>query len=160
MAGRILVPGSGVGHDARMLGERYPDAQVDGWDIADAAVSRANGWGNPPNVAFKRRDFLAFEGDETFAWVVEHTCFCAIDPALRPSYVAAAHGLLHAGGFLLGVFFLEENPDTSGPPYFCSPSDLEGYFSTMFELLERVVPSCSFPGREGEEEVWLWRKRA
>ena len=42
-----------------------------------------------------------------FDWIIEHTCFCAIDPAMRPRYVQAAAALLKPGGRLFAIFYLD-----------------------------------------------------
>lgn len=40
--------------------------------------------------------------------VLEHTCFCAIDPAQRGAYVESVQKLLAPGGWLLGLFWFHQ----------------------------------------------------
>ncbi|WP_353617220.1 hypothetical protein [Synechococcus sp. FACHB-909] len=42
--------------------------------------------------------------------IVEHTCFCAIDPGRRDAYIATVCRLLAPGGWLLGLFWCHRKP--------------------------------------------------
>src|SRR5688572_2075018 len=90
VGGRILAPGSGLGYDVRELA-RAAD-EVLGLDVAPSAVSRALSYPAVGKETYLHGDFfdLPAEFKGSFDMVWEHTCFCAIDPALRPAYVEAA----------------------------------------------------------------------
>src|SRR5688572_16915575 len=101
----VLVPGCGVGHDVRALAATGVD--VTGIDLAPSAIRRAAA---SPRVASERyeiADLFALPRHlmNAFALVWEHTCFCAIEPRLRPAYVEAVHGALRPDGRLLAVFY-------------------------------------------------------
>ena len=49
---------------------------------------------------------LVPEFQNQFDYVIEHTCFCAIDPSLRPNYVELAAQLLQPQGGVAGGIFL------------------------------------------------------
>jgi SAM-dependent methyltransferase len=155
-ARRVLVPGCGSGHDVRELA-RHGIAAT-GLDLSAAAVERAR-----QEPAVGREDYLCgdlFEADwrigREFDAVWEHTCFCAIDPSLRPAYARAMAEILPAGGHLVGVFYLTPwDPDEAadGPPFAASQEEIMAHFGPWFELKKGWQPQRAYPGREGRE--WL-----
>jgi SAM-dependent methyltransferase len=160
---RVLVPGCGRGHDVRALGMQA-GASVVGLDISSTAIAQASklseGVESPGEVSFVEGDFFnlpsGFRG--SFDWLMEHTCFCAIEPRQRTDYVKAAALALRSGGKIFGIFYL--NPDVEkGPPFAVSKAALSELFDPHFTLLEEWVPKESFPGREGRELVRVMEKR-
>jgi methyl halide transferase len=163
ICGRVLVPGCGRGHEARALGGQ-PDCAVTGLDLAPGAVEEATRLaveaGLEKAVRFVVGDFFKMPRDMegTFDWIVEHTCFCAIEPGRRADYVRAAVSGLKTGGDFFGIFYL--NPDTeSGPPFAVTKKELSELFDPHFKLVEEWVPEESFVGREKRELVRILRKR-
>ena len=161
--GAVLVPGCGLGHDVRALAGHFPDRLVIGVDIAESAVTAARArCQDQPNVRILHADFLADSpvfAAESFGLLWEHTCFCAIPPALRPAYATSAARLLVPGGLLAGVFFLRMNRGNDGPPWNCPEPELLGHFQEFFNV-EVVGPSpATFPGREAEEFAVLMRRK-
>jgi SAM-dependent methyltransferase len=150
--GRILVPGSGLGHDVRALSTA--ENQVIGLDIAPAAVEKARTFPKTGNEAYIVADLfdLPAEFRSSFDWVVEHTCFCAIDPSMRPGYTAAVAGALKPGGRLFGVFYLDPAVDRQ-PPFGVTVSELDRLFSPVFAVMRQWVPGRTFPDRECRERV-------
>lgn len=67
-------------------------------------------------MALLQRDIFDLVPDLAgqFDYVIEHTCFCAIDPSLRSAYAQLAAELLAPGGELLAVFFTHSRG--GGPP--------------------------------------------
>jgi hypothetical protein len=90
-----------------------------------------------------------------FDWVFEHTCFCAIDPALRADYVAAVHASLRPGGRLLAIFYLDPGNDSpdEGPPFESTLAELDRLFHSRFTVRREWLPGRTYPGREGREWV-------
>jgi SAM-dependent methyltransferase len=161
MAGRVLVPGCGRGHDARAVAAQ-PEATVIGLDLSTVAVLQARKLvpESMSNLSFVAGDFFHLpEGSAgTFDWIVEHTCFCAIDPGQRDDYVRTAARALRTGGRIFGIFYL--NPDSqTAPPFPVTREQLSALFDPHFALLEEWVPQHSFPGRERRELVRLLQKR-
>lgn len=160
IAGRVLVPGCGLGHDARLIASQ--GCEVLGMDIAELALRQASAFENPPNskVSYALGDFLKPDDSvppSHFDWIFEHTCFCTIDPDRRSDYVTAAHRALKPGGRLLAILFTDfENGDE--PPYSISGDAVESLFSPGFSLLHSWKPTRVFPGREGEETLFLMQK--
>jgi len=161
IAGRVLVPGCGRGHDARALAAQA-DATVVGLDISPAAIAQAKSFapGTVADLSFLAGDFFALPPEHigSFDWVVEHTCFCAIDPRRRADYAAAAASALRVGGKLFAIFYLDPRSETA-PPFPVSREELSELFDPHFSLLEEWVPRTSFPGREQRELVRILQKR-
>jgi len=163
ISGRILVPGCGRGHDARALGMQT-NCSVVGLDLSPTAIAEARRLAAQAamdtTVSFVVGDFfqLPLQMNGSFDWLVEHTCFCAIEPRQRLDYVLAASSALQTGGKIFGIFYL--NPDTeNGPPFAVSREELSEIFEPHFELLQEWLPEESFPGRENRELVRIVQKR-
>lgn len=161
IAGRVLVPGCGLGHDVRALTAQ--GAEAVGLDIAPSAVEAAR---RVPPVANERFELgnlfdLPPEMRGAFDWVWEHTCFCAIDPSMRVAYVEAVHGALKPGGHLLAVFYLDPGNTTpgEGPPFEVSVAELDRLFLQRFELIREWLPAKAYPGREGREWMRVLRRK-
>ena len=164
--GRVLVPGCGHGHDLVALAQSGA-AHITGLDIAPGAIAAAQEkTAGLENVELITGDLFALGAGALrgqFDWVFEHTCFCAINPALRPDYVQAVASALKPGGHLLAVFYLEpwdegEDPN-QGPPFRSEVPALDAQFSGAFELVTSRVPTVAYPGREGKELLRLLRRR-
>ena len=155
-ARRVLVPGCGSGHDVRELARR--GIRATGLDLSAIALETARAV-----PAEGDEDYLAgdlFESDwrlgRSFDAVWEHTCFCAIDPSMRPAYVRAMAEILPPGGHLTGVFYLnprDRGEAAQGPPFEASRVEILALFAPWFELRKDRVPTRAYPGREGRE--WL-----
>jgi SAM-dependent methyltransferase len=163
ISGRVLVPGCGHGHDVQALGAHEDIAAV-GLDLSETAIVQAKARmlqdDRTANISFIAGDFFHLPAKlrRSFDWLVEHTCFCAIDPASRPDYVQAAATALRTGGRIFGIFFL--TPDVeSGPPFAVSREELSELFDPHFSLLEEWTPRESFPGREGRELIRVLLKK-
>lgn len=160
MTGQILVPGCGSGHDVRALAAN-PHAIVFGLDLAPSAIALAQ---NSPRVGkedYLLGDFLAGAAKDLgpFDWIFEHTCFCAIDPLMRPGYAKASAAALKTGGHLLAVFY--RDPESNdGPPYGCTLAEIDALFSPWFELISEEKDFETFEGRKGREILRLMRRKS
>lgn len=156
--GKILVPGCGWGHDVRAISRG--DNEVVGLDIAPSAVKGAETFPKTGREIYRLADLFNLPADlrQSFDWVWEHTCFCAIDPSLRTSYVQAVEGALKPHGCLLAIFYM--NPDhDEGPPFATTIAELDALFGEAFELVREWMPSCAYEGRESREWMRLMRCR-
>ena len=162
LSGRVLVPGCGPGHDVRALAAS--GAAVVGIDIAPSAIERSRSHPAAGSERYELADLFALPASyrAAFDWVWEHTCFCAIDPALRAHYAETIASVLKPGGHFLAMFYLnpDRDPGSEEPPFGVSEAELDRLFGSHFELLEHWVPTQTHPGREGREQVRLYRKRA
>ena len=172
--GRVLVPGCGYGHDVRSIAEAGgASVEVLGIDIAPSAVRGAQAVSaceDACNFRYEVADLFALPTPYlgTFDWVWEHTCFCAIDPALREKYAASVAKALKPGGHFLAVHYM--NPwdeeeiqaaegKTLGPPFGCTTDELNALFTPYFDLLRDWVPCHTYPGREGREQMRLYVRK-
>jgi SAM-dependent methyltransferase len=163
LRGRVLVPGCGIGHDARRLSEM--GLQVTGVDIAPLAIQAAREWEVSSPVEFREMDIFAppDEFHEAFDLIWEHTCLCALDPGLRKAYLKSLHALLMPGGNLAGVFFIDPEMDEgeAGPPFGIEVSALQDLCREAgFEVLDFWVPVTGYEGRIGRELAMVLEKAA
>ena len=156
--GEVLVPGSGSGHDVRTLAAQ--GAIVTGLDISLSAIRGAQSFPCVAGEIHEQGDLFQLppKWHGRFDWVVEHTCFCAIAPALRSDYVRAIAQVLKPDGHYFALFFL--NPDAEeGPPFKTTKEEIKKLFDSEFKLLEEWVPIWSFEEREGRELCQLRKLR-
>ena len=95
----------------------------------------------------------------SFDWVWEHTCFCAINPAMRAAYVEAVSGALKPEGRLLAIFYLNPDYAGEGPPFGITTTELDRLFEKTFALAGEWKPARAYTGREGRELMRLLRKK-
>jgi methyl halide transferase len=161
--GRVLVPGCGRGHDARLLARL--GFSVTGIDISAEALSEARRLDQPEaSSEWLQLDALdpaalqqAGLTTASMIGVVEHTCFCAIDPALRGTYARRMAEVVAAGGWLLGLFWCHAR--SGGPPFGAQPQRVSalledaGFEAEVWGPAEHGVPS------RDNEWLGLWRRR-
>jgi len=166
MAGHVLVPGCGLGHDVRAIAAEEPTAQVLGLDVAPSAVAAATRLTKPSAATFRQADLFALPPDLAgrFSWVWEHTCFCAIDADRRDDYVAAVAAALRPNGHFLGVFYLDpyrgDHRPGGGPPHGCTHEELTVRFEGCgaFRIVESLAPEATYPERTGRESLILMER--
>lgn len=157
--GRMLVPGAGKGHDARLFA-RHGFA-VTAVDFAESAVQEMQALAAPEApLDILQADFFAlppaFNG--TFDYVLEYVTYCAIDPARRVEYAEMVQKLLKPGGLFIGLIFPLGNHE-GGPPFAVSPDQLIGDLAPRgFKLLQREFPADSIRPRKGREELIVLQK--
>jgi len=155
-ATRVLIPGCGSGHDVREIASRGIGAT--GLDISPRAIEVARAMSPAGNEDYLCGDLFRddWRAAHRFDAVWEHTCFCAIDPSLRPAYARAMAEILPPGGFLTGVFYLtpwDPGEKVESPPYEASREEITALLAPWFTLRKDRVPGRAYPGREGKE--WL-----
>lgn len=166
--GDTLVPGCGFGYDVRAVAAAAGVHRVIGLDLSEEALTAARHFPTASSVIYRAGDLFDLPTDlrGAFDRVVEHTCFCAIDPARRAEYVTAVHAALRPGGQLLAIFYLEPwnagepLPPGGGPPFATSVEELNGLFDPTFTLVEEHRPTRAYPGREGREILRLYRRKS
>jgi SAM-dependent methyltransferase len=158
--GKMLVICAGRGYDARMFA-RY-GFDVTAVDFAEQAVKEMQTRLEPGMmmevIQADLFDLPVFMKEE-FDYILEYTCFCAIDPQRRAEYIESVSSLLKSGGHYVALAFPIGNR-TGGPPFLVSPNELiEALGERGFELVSREVPDDSVPGREGIEELLILKKK-
>jgi thiopurine S-methyltransferase len=128
---RVLVPGCGRGHEAALLAEHgFEVVAVDFSGLALAEARERHG-GSGGRIRWLQADLFdpvalgrAGIGPASVDGVLEHTCFCAIEPCRRQAYLQGIRTWLRPGGWLLGLFWCHPRP--GGPPFGCDPHQLAG----------------------------------
>lgn len=150
---RALVPGCGAGHDARAVAAAGWDTVA--IDVSPLAVGTAARQ-PAPRCEFRVADLFALPGDlRDLDLVVEHTCFCAIDPSDRDRYVDAVADALRPGGLLLALFWLITTE--KGPPFGATREEIGHRFSRRFTFEREETPADSEPSRPRERLCLLRR---
>jgi SAM-dependent methyltransferase len=135
-------------------------AQVVAIDFAPEAIDEAKrlAAADGAQVDFRRRDLFELEKDpERYDLIVEHCCFCAIDPARRDEYTRVMHEVLAKNGELVGLFWAHGRP--GGPPFSVTREELDGYFASRFTIDHVEVPPDSVALRAGQEILLHLRRR-
>lgn len=149
---RVLILGSGRGHDAAFFAEQ--GHIVTAVDFSPFAVKESKErYGHLKNLSFVQADIfdLPTEWKGQFDLIFEHTCYCAISPQKRKDLVKIWTQLLAPGGHILGVFFSLDRP--AGPPYGGSEWELRERLKKSFNFLYWTRWRHSKPRRQGRELV-------
>lgn len=157
--GRAVVLGAGRGHDALLFARHgFAVTAVDFAPSAIAATATAAAVANLPVTCVERNIFdLVPAGSNQFDYVVEHTCFCALDPSLRAAYRDLVVDLLKPQGALLALFFTHSRP--GGPPFGSTAAELHQLFTPHFHI-HRLEPNIhAIASRQGEEHVAHFQRR-
>ncbi len=155
---RVLVLGSGAGHDAAYLAKL--GHLVTAVDFSEEAVKRSQDkYGNLENLNFVRGDAFNLPEKWTgeFDMILEHTCFCAVSPEKRNQLIKVWRRVLQPGGHLLGIFFVHEK--RSGPPVGGSEWELRQRLKANFNFLYWTRWHLSPERRKGQELVVYARKK-
>ena len=155
--GAIAVLGSGKGHDALLFAER--GFEVTGFDFAASAIAHATETAQTRGLSaqFLQRDIfeLGQEFADRFDYVLEHTCFCAIDPAQRSDYVNVVRSILKPQGQLIALFWAHTR--LGGPPYGADPDEVLRQFTPSFEPVVFEQTQDSIASRQNEEYLARFR---
>ena len=157
--GKMLVICAGRGYDARLFARLGFD--VTAVDFAEEAVKEMQTLVEP-NISMEVMQADLFDlpvfMNEEFDYILEYTCFCAIDPQRRAEYIHSVSSLLKPGGMYIALAF-PIGGRSGGPPFVVTPDELvEPLSERGFELILREVPEDSVPGREGIEELLILKK--
>jgi SAM-dependent methyltransferase len=158
--GTMLVLCAGRGHDAREFARHgYRVTAIDFSPFAAREMSRLADPGAPMEIWQRDLFTLPHELDGTFDYVLEYTCYCAIDPKRRTEFVDLVTRLLKPGGLYISLAF-PLTRQQGGPPFAVTVSELLDLFQERgFQLIEREQPSDSVPRRRGAEELLMFQKQ-
>ncbi|MBD0269621.1 MAG: methyltransferase domain-containing protein [Cyanobacteria bacterium Co-bin8] len=158
--GKAIVLGSGRGYEAMLFAEQ--GFEVTAVDFAPSAIAEASQAAAERDlvIQFLQRDIfdLVPEFAGQFDYVIEHTCFCAIDPSLRTAYIDLVTELLKPGGELLAIFFTHSRP--GGPPFGSTPEQIRQLFEPRFTVMSLEPVTDSVESRRGEEHIGQLRLKA
>ncbi len=157
--GRMLCPGCGGGHDAAAFADHGFD--VTAIDFAAPAIEQARRYLNASRtLQVVQHDIftLPVSWSDSFNYVLEHTCFCAIPTARRRDYAATAYRLLKPGGYLFGLFYRFDPPDEEGPPFQVSRTAIEDVCLPQFKIIHWSTPEQSIDRRQNRERLVVMQK--
>ncbi len=158
--GKMFVPCAGRGHDAREFARH--GFQVTAVDFSPSAVDAMREMADPaaPIEIMQHDMFKLPRGmDGKFDYVLQYTCFCAIDPNRREEYADMVARLLKPGGIYIDLAFpLDGRP--GGPPFATSQQEITGLFAEKgFDLVSREKLEDSISPRRQAEELLVFRKK-
>lgn len=158
--GQMIVLGAGRGYDARLFAQHgFEVTAVD--FAADAArdMHALNDAEAPIEIVQADIFNLPSDLEGTFDYLLEYTCFCAIDPARRPEYADLAARLLRLGGTFIALAFPIWERE-GGPPFAVTADETIALFEARgFSLLHREdQPSASVKSRRAFESLLILKK--
>lgn len=159
--GKICVIGCGRGYDAVVFAEEGFD--VTAVDFSESAIKEVQQLAIKSNVDVTGvcRDIFDLPADflNTFDYVIEQTCFCAIDPGRRKEYEEVVYSILKPHGQLIGLWFpLDKSLDQGGPPWGVTEDEVKTLFSKRWIKNIERFPQESIKPREGREKLIIFEK--
>ena len=159
---KIFVPGAGNGYDPLYFSKK--GHKVLAVDFAEKAVETMNFNANKENLEIDIVKCDLFDLDskyyKKFDYVIEYTCFCAINPKRRKEYVDMMHNLLKGKGELIGLFLpLNKSEDEGGPPFAVNLEETLTLFSSKFKLINSLFHPLSIEPRVNNERLLHFRKK-
>jgi methyl halide transferase len=157
--GRMIVLGAGRGYDAREFARH--GFQVTAVDFSSQAVSEMLRLATQEApVEILQHDIFTLPDtlNHSFDYVLEYTCFCAIDPKRRAEYAELVARLLKPKGIYIDLAFPLDKRK-GGPPFAVSTLELLDLFQARgFKLISREKPADSISARRHAEELFLFQK--
>lgn len=151
---RLLIPGCGSGHEARLLIERGFDVLA--IDFSALAVDIARATLGPHADRVQLADFFTFDAGTGFDAMIERAFLCALPRALWPAYAARAAQLVRPGGAIHGFWFLGDT--LRGPPFGTTETELQALLGSAFERVTDEPVADSLPVFAGRERWQAWRR--
>ena len=158
---KICLIGCGRGYDAVMFAEKK--FQVTAVDFAPSAVNalKVLAKENEVKLDIMESDIfhLSPEYNNYFDYVIEQTCFCAINPSRRLDYEKLVSNILCKNGNLIGLWFpLDKKLSEGGPPYGTTVDEVKSIFNRGWKIKEEEFPKESIKPRIGREKLIVFEK--
>lgn len=159
--GKLCIIGCGRGYDAVMFAQNGFD--VTAVDFAPSAIKSLKTSASLANVDINtvKGDLflLAEEYPNAFDYIIEQTCFCAINPNRRNEYERVVRSILKPGGQLIGLWFpLDKTVEEGGPPYATRIDEVKTIFGSGWEIVKEEFPELSIEPRKGREILIIFKK--
>ena len=158
---KICIIGCGKGYDAVMFAKNNFD--VTAIDFAPSAVNSLKTLAKKNKViinALEKDIFsLANQYNNSFDYVIEQTCFCAIHPYRRTDYEELVFRILKTNGKLIGLWFpLDKDINDGGPPYGTTVEEVKSLFKNGWMLKSEEFPKESIKARKFREKLIIFKK--
>ncbi len=159
--GKVCIVGCGRGYDAIMFAKK--GFEVTAIDFADTAIGDLKKMAQENKVyveTLKKNVFdIPHKYYGQYDYIIEQTCFCAINPNRRKEYEEMAFRLLKPNALLIGLWFpLNKSKLDDGPPYGVSEKELKKIFSERWDKEKEEFPSDSIATRKNREKLIVFKK--
>ena len=159
--GKICIVGCGRGHDAILFAQK--GFEVTAVDFAPSSIIALKSLAESAQVKLNAVEAdifsLPLEYGNTFDYMIEQTCFCAIDPTRRKEYETMAKSILKPGGQLIGLWFpLDKTMEEGGPPFATSIAEVKSIFDIGWEIEKEKFSNLSIKPRKGREKLIIFQK--
>ena len=159
--GSLCIIGCGRGYDAIMFAKK--GFQVTAVDFAPSAIQALKQMAVESEVEVNTLELDIFallpSYQNSFDYVIEQTCFCAIHPSRRKEYEIMVQGILKPNGKLVGLWFpLDKNIDEGGPPYGTSVNEVKTIFNNDWEIVKEEFSEHSIKPRKEREKLIIFKK--
>ncbi len=157
--GKMLVPCAGRGHDAREFARNgFRVTAVDFSAYAAEEMKRLADPQAPVEILQQDMFELPHDLDGSFDYVLQYTCFCAIDPQRRTDYADLIARLLKPGGVYIDLAFPLDGR-AGGPPFAVSEAEIVRLFEGRgFKLVSSEKLADSISPRRAAEELLVFQK--
>ena len=160
--GRVIILGSGRGYDAIIFSKL--NFEVTAVDFAPSAINYLEKLCKRNNVKVNavQSDIFSLGKyyDNYFDYIIEQTCFCAIDPKRREEYERLVYHILNSNGYLIGLWYpLDKAIIDGGPPWGISISDLKNTFEKRWIITKESFSEFSVEKRKKREKLIIFKKR-
>jgi len=159
--GKLCIIGCGRGYDAVVFAENGFD--VTAIDFSETAIKDVHQLAAKSDVHITGvcKDIfdLPIEFLNTFDYVIEQTCFYAIDPERRSEYETVVHSILKPHGQLIGLWFpLDKLINEGGPPWGTTEEEVKTLFSKRWIKNMEKFHEESIEPRKGREKLIIFEK--
>ena len=142
--GKVCILGCGNGYDAISFSKK--GFSVTAVDFAKTPINNLQIAARSLSLSIEtiKKDIFDLIPDYSsqFDYIIEQTCFCAIDPRKRQQYSNLVHDLLKVGGKLIGLWMpLDKDIIDGGPPFGVKENEIKKLFSTKWKILEDCFPT-------------------
>ena len=157
----ICILGCGHGYDAIMFSER--GFNVTAVDFAPSPINFINKKALDLSLSINTIQENIFsltpEYNNQFDYILEQTCFCAINPDNRKKYHNLVSNLLKPGGLIIGLWYpLDKKLSDGGPAFGVSENEIKMLFNHGWEILEERFPENSVEARAGREKLIIFKR--
>jgi len=159
--GKICILGCGRGYDAVMFAKKGFD--VTAVDFAPSSIEALEELSKNENVKVTAIQKDIFTLPPTFKnkfdYIIEQTCFCAINPNRRNEYEQLIKKILKPGGKLIGLWFpLDKKTEDDGPPWGTTVNEVKSIFKNGWTIEQEKFPDLTIEPRRGREKLIIFKK--
>lgn len=160
--GKIIILGCGRGHDAIIFSKL--NFEVTAVDFAPSAINYLEKLCKKNNIKVNavQSDIFSLGKyyDNYFDYIIEQTCFCAIDPKRREEYERLVFRILNSAGNLIGLWYpLDKAIEDGGPPWGVSRSNLKNIFEKRWIVIKELFSELSVKKRKQREKLIIFKKK-